>query len=92
MYVGWLACVHAFGPLLTCLHTYTPTDIQDYITIYGLKIWQEEFSRIVNYNVEQECNSFLKTKVYDHQSMYQSLTIPIPRFAQVDNSINFVGR
>lgn len=66
--------------------------IQDYVNIYGLKIWQEEFSRIVNYNVEQECNSFLKTKVYDHQSMYQSTAIPIPRFPSVDNSVNFIGR
>ena len=37
--------------------------IQDYVNIYGLKIWQEELSRIVNYNIEQECNSFLRTKV-----------------------------
>lgn len=37
--------------------------IQDYVSIYGLKIWQEEVSRIINYNVEQECNSFLRTKV-----------------------------
>jgi len=27
--------------------------IQDYVNIYGLKIWQEEFSRIINFNVEQ---------------------------------------
>lgn len=38
--------------------------IQDYVSIYGLKIWQEEVSRIINYNVEQECNSFLRTKVF----------------------------
>lgn len=37
--------------------------IQDYVNIYGLKIWQEEVSRIINYNVEQECNNFLRTKV-----------------------------
>lgn len=37
--------------------------IQDYVSIYGLKIWQEEVSRIINYNVEQECNSFLRAKV-----------------------------
>ena len=37
--------------------------IQDYVNIYGLKIWQEEVSRIINYNVEQECNSFLRTQV-----------------------------
>ncbi len=39
--------------------------IQDYINVYGLKIWQEEFSRIINYNVEQESNSFLNKKIYD---------------------------
>ena len=37
--------------------------IQDYVSIYGLKIWQEELSRIINYNIEQECNSFLRAKV-----------------------------
>ena len=40
--------------------------IQDYINIYGLKIWQEEVSRIINYNVEQECNSFLRERVCLH--------------------------
>lgn len=66
--------------------------IQDYVNIYGLKIWQEEVSRIINYSVEQECNSFLRTKVHDWQSVYQSPTIPIPRFPQVDSSVTFVGR
>ena len=81
--------------------------IQDYVNIYGLKIWQEEVSkflvywpvamvtqvsRIINYNVEQECNSFLRQKIYDWQSIYQSSTIPIPRFPRVDNSVNFIGR
>ncbi len=36
--------------------------VQDYVGMYGLKIWQEEVSRIINYNVEQESNSFLKHK------------------------------
>ncbi len=27
--------------------------IQDYVGIYGLKMWQEEYSRIMNFNVEQ---------------------------------------
>ncbi len=66
--------------------------IQDYVNIYGLKIWQEEMSRIVNYNVEQECNSFLRTKVADWESIYQSTAIPIPRFPPVDHSVNFIGR
>lgn len=38
--------------------------ISDYIGLSGLKIWQEEFTRIINYNVEQECNSFLRHKVF----------------------------
>ena len=67
--------------------------IQDYIQMYGLKIWQEEFSRIIFYNVEQECNSFLKKKVFDWNSIYQSDAIPIPKFQQLDSkSVNFMGR
>eukprot|EP00045_Choanoeca_perplexa_P015316 m.190625 g.190625 ORF g.190625 m.190625 type:complete len:1158 (-) comp16947_c0_seq1:144-3617(-) len=67
--------------------------IQDYVDMYGLKIWQEEVSRIVNYNVEQECNTFLRLQVTDNQSLYQSKAIPIPRFATRDGrSSNFVGR
>ena len=37
--------------------------IQDYLNIFGLKMWQEEVMRIINYNVEQECNTFLRQKV-----------------------------
>jgi len=67
--------------------------IQDYVNIQGLRIWQEEFSRIVNFYVEQECNSFLKKKIYDWQSSYQSVAIPIPRFPSVDtSSVNMIGR
>ncbi|MBZ3881954.1 WASH complex subunit strumpellin [Sciurus carolinensis] len=66
--------------------------IQDYVNIYGLKIWQEEVSRIINYNVEQECNNFLRTKIQDWQSMYQSTHIPIPKFPPVDESVTFIGR
>lgn len=47
--------------------------IQDYVSIYGLKIWQEEVSRIINYNVEQECNSFLRAKVRLNSSACLSL-------------------
>ena len=73
--------------------------IQDYANIYGLKIWQEEFSRIIFFHVEQECNSFLKKKVFEYESMYQSKTIPIPVYPPVttanltsENSVNFIGR
>ncbi|XP_054154297.1 WASH complex subunit 5-like isoform X2 [Oppia nitens] len=67
--------------------------IQDYVCIYGLKMWQQEVSRIVNYNVEQECNAFMRHKVLDYQSVYQSASIPIPKFLPMDPySINFIGR
>lgn len=67
--------------------------ISDYVNLYGLKIWQEEFSRIINYNIEQECNSFLKKKIFDNQSSYQSKAIPIPKFPPSDEeSVNFIGR
>lgn len=67
--------------------------IQDYVNIYGLKIWQEEMMRIINYNVEQECNTFLRQKVQDYESIYQSKDIPIPRFAPTDpTSHTFIGR
>ncbi len=60
--------------------------IQDYINIYGLKIWQEEFSRIINYNIELECDSFLQSKMVDidWDSVYQSDAIPIPKFPPSD--------
>jgi hypothetical protein len=57
------ACVlHSFDKRFnSCLLLHL--DIQDYVNIQGLRIWQEEFSRIVNFYVEQECNQFLKKKV-----------------------------
>lgn len=67
--------------------------VQDYIDLAGLRIWQEELSRVVYYNIEQECNRFLKKKAYDHQSKYQSRAIPIPRFAPLDSdTTTFMGR
>merc|ERR1719208_114423 len=68
--------------------------IQDYIKVYGLRMWQEEFGRIINYSVEQESNRFLRKKVYDWQSDYQSDAIRIPRFKPVPgtSAVNFMGR
>lgn len=68
--------------------------IQDYVNIAGLRVWQEEVGRIINYNVEQECNTFLRARqVHDWQSAYQSDAIPIPRFAPTDDvSLTFMGR
>ena len=67
--------------------------IQDYVSIYGLKMWQEEFSRIVSFNVEQECNVFLKKKVIPQHSIYWRRAIPIPMYPSVERGTsNFMGR
>lgn len=67
--------------------------VQDYINIHGLKIWQEEILRIMNYNVEKECNSFLRNKILDWQSEYQSTMIPIPSYPPTDlQCVTFIGR
>ncbi|XP_019864763.1 WASH complex subunit 5 isoform X2 [Aethina tumida] len=67
--------------------------IQDYINLNGLKIWQEEVTRIINYNVEQECNGFLRNKVHNWQSVYQNKHVPIPYYPKSDAiSENFIGR
>ena len=71
--------------------------IQDYIDMPGLKIFQEEFTRLINYNTEQEANRYLKRKTFDSNSRYQSRAIPIPRYTAVgaghdSQCINFCGR
>eukprot|EP00299_Pterocystis_sp_00344_P017522 c8776_g1_i1.p1 GENE.c8776_g1_i1~~c8776_g1_i1.p1 ORF type:complete len:1014 (-),score=293.32 c8776_g1_i1:149-3190(-) len=67
--------------------------ISDYIKVYGLKVWQEEYSRICNFMVEQECNKFLKNKIYPWQSEFQSISIPIPVYQSSDKETNnFMGR
>jgi WASH complex subunit strumpellin len=74
--------------------------LQDYIGIAGLKIFQEEFGRVINYNAEQEANRYLKRKIFDSVSRYQSREVPIPRFTvnaeesstPSSDSINFMGR
>lgn len=66
--------------------------VQDYLNINGLLIWKEEIMRIINFNVEQECNSFKKKKL--QFSRFQNDSIPIPSFQQMPNdpSVTFIGR
>ena len=82
--------------------------LQDYIGIAGLKIFQQELGRIINYNTEQEANRYLKKKTLDSASRYQSKAIPIPRYPAVSlpvtgssssgwqpeetDAVNFMGR
>ncbi len=65
--------------------------VQDYVGMYGLKIWQEEVSRIVNYNVEQESNSFLKQKVKNLISIEKKKKFfPFFRFMIFNQHFNLV--
>lgn len=68
--------------------------IQDYIGVYGLKIWQEELCRVIGYNVEMESNNFVRNKIQSWQSSFQNKVIPIPDFPPVPDSqcVNFIGR
>ncbi|RNF03089.1 WASH complex subunit strumpellin [Trypanosoma rangeli] len=68
--------------------------IQDYVNVHGLRIWLEEFSRIVNFNVEMECNTFMQKKLYPWKSQYQSDSIPIPYFPRTKEKMaySFLGR
>ena len=67
--------------------------IQDYINIPGLRVWMEELARVIGYNVENECNQFLRRKIDDWHSDFQSTDIPIPKYSRVDtDSVTFMGR
>lgn len=71
--------------------------IQDYLNMHGVKIFQEELIRIINYNVEMECNAYIQKQIPIWQSKFQSTTIPIPNQPLPDDrnqftSCNFIGR
>lgn len=79
--------LNGFRNALTC--------IEDFVAIHGSKIWHNELSRIVSYNVEQEVNKYLLKKVLDSDSKFQSKIVPIPRFPKTQNEptcVNFMGR
>ena len=67
--------------------------IQDYVNIPGLRIWQEELSRIFNFYVEQESNAYSKQKILPWASVYQSKHIPIPFFvSDQQGGLTFMGK
>ncbi|XP_062543683.1 WASH complex subunit 5 [Armigeres subalbatus] len=67
--------------------------VQDYLNIHCLRIWNEEMQRIINFNVQRECNPLMKNKISEWNSEYQNDTIPIPSYEPVDMaSITFIGR
>jgi WASH complex subunit strumpellin len=73
--------------------------VQDYIGVYGLRMWQEEFTRIIGFNTEAEANRYVRKKVLPEQSKYQSRAIPLPLFtrppagdASTPGCVTFMGR
>lgn len=40
-------------------------------------------SRVINYNIEQEANKYVKIKIFDGSSRYQNKAIPIPKYLAV---------
>lgn len=67
--------------------------VQDYLNIPTVRFFHEEMLRIININVERECNVIKRNKVLDWQSLYQSSLAPIPQFKPKDDrSITFIGR
>ena len=48
-----VAASHSANPRRGRLAASGNTDIQDYVNIYALKIWQEELTRIILFNVER---------------------------------------
>lgn len=69
--------------------------IQDYVNIPGLRIWQEELSRIINFYIEQESNLYLKQKILPFASVFQSKNIAIPLLTSSNPNepgMTFMGR
>lgn len=66
--------------------------VQDYVDVQGLRIWLEEFSRIVNFNVEMECNSYMHRKLYPWKSRFYAEGIPTEAYQQGVYPCSFLGR
>lgn len=67
--------------------------IQDYINIPGLRLWQEDISRIIKHAIEKEAAGFLKGSGESY-SQYQSIAVPIPEFPPIQGDVSrtFMGR
>ena len=66
--------------------------IQDYIGVSLVRIWGEEYSRIMHFYTEQETRRYTGEKTINK---YQSKSVPIPRFAPTTNDpqcVSFIGR
>jgi WASH complex subunit strumpellin len=63
--------------------------IQDFVNIHGLKIFQEEFNRLINKYIDLESNSFLSKKMSIDELLDDDNYIPLP---QDGPNNNFMGR
>lgn len=67
-------------------------NIQDFIMNYGLKLFHEEFDRLINCYVEIESNAFLSGKLMIDEYFYDE-DIPLPAENSSDGvSLTFMGR
>jgi WASH complex subunit strumpellin len=77
---------------LTSLHD-SVEYIQDFVGIKGLRMWQEETTRLFAFYTEQEANRFVKRQVAPESSQFQDAAAPIPLHRSEDGqSIAFMGR
>jgi len=66
--------------------------IQDFVNIYGLKIFNEEFNRLINCYIDMEVNAFLNNKLTIEELSYDE-DIPMPDLKSSEQgSVNFMGR
>lgn len=62
------------------------------MNIYGLKIFNEEFNRLINCYIDMEVNAFLNNKLTIEELSYDE-DIPMPDLKSAEQgSVNFMGR
>jgi WASH complex subunit strumpellin len=65
--------------------------IQDILGVFGLKIWQEELNRLINYNIEIEASTYMNVSF--RSAKYQKEEIPVQKVDTSDIScITFMGK
>mmetsp|Transcript_36878 Transcript_36878/g.35601 ORF Transcript_36878/g.35601 Transcript_36878/m.35601 type:complete len:432 (+) Transcript_36878:1676-2971(+) len=66
--------------------------IQDFLNVYGDKIWHEEISRIYSFAVEKEATTLVNKK-YNTSEIEAQESYYVPKFIPVDpNDFTFMGR
>lgn len=65
--------------------------IQDFLNVYGEKIWSEEMSRIIEFAVEKEATALVSRK-YSTSLVEAQENYFIPNFIPDNNDFTFMGR